>query len=77
MLTSGYELRHAPEARTEDIEDFEKSQSRVLRSEGEGWLSLARRSQASGLVAGAHVMGDRWKSHHRKIVHLSSLCWNL
>ena len=28
-------------------------------SEDDGWLSLARRSQASGLVAGAHVMGGR------------------
>ena len=40
----------------------------------EGWLSLARRSQASGLVAGATsvgwVGGGRWKSQHRKIVPL-------
>ena len=33
--------------------DFEESQSWVLRSEEEGWLSIAR----SGLVLGAHVMG--------------------
>ena len=32
---------------------FWKSKSWVLPSEEEGWLSLAHRSQASGLVAGA------------------------
>ena len=37
------------------------------------WLSLARRSQASNLVAGAtHVgVGGRWKSQNRKNVYLS------
>ena len=40
-----------------------------MRSEEEGWLSLAR----SGLVAGATRVegGGRWKSQHRKIVPLS------
>ena len=38
----------------------------------DGWLSLARRSQASGLVAGAtRVGGGRWKSQNRKNVYLS------
>ena len=48
---------------------LKKSQlSWVLRSEEEGWLSLAR----SGLVAGAtHVGGGRWKSQHANIVHLT------
>ena len=46
----GCEWRHAPEARAEDFGDFEESQlSWVLRSEEDGWLSLAR----SGLVKGA------------------------
>ena len=48
--------------------DLKKSVSWVLRSEEEGWLSLAR----SGIVAGAtRVVGGRWKSQHRKIVPLS------
>ena len=51
------EWRHAPEARG-GFGGFWKSQlSWVPGSEEDGWLSLARRSQASGLVAGAHVMG--------------------
>ncbi len=39
----------------------------------DGWLLLARRNQASGLVACATRVGagGRWKSQHRKIVHLS------
>ena len=64
------EWRHAPEARAEDFgEIWEKSVSWVLRSEEEGWLSLAR----SGLVADATTCwgGGRWKSQHRKIVPLS------
>ena len=50
-------------------EIWEKSVSGVLLSEEEGWLLLARQ----GLVAGAHVVWDRWKSQHRKKVSLS-LC---
>ena len=48
---------------------FEKSQlSWVLRSEEEGWLSLAR----SGLVVDATCVGrGRWKSQNRKNVYLS------
>ena len=54
-LTSGCEWRHAPEARQEDLGDFEKSQlSWVPGSEVE---FLAHRSQASGLVAGATRVG--------------------
>ena len=41
-------------------------------SEEDGWLSLARRSQASGLVVGAtRVEGGRWKSQNRKNVYIS------
>ena len=36
---------------------WKKWVSWVPGSEEDGWLSLARRSQAGGLVAGAHVMG--------------------
>ena len=36
--------------------DLKKSVSWVPGSEEDGWLSLARRSQASGFVAGAHEM---------------------
>ena len=54
----GCEWRHAPEARAEDFGDFEKSQlSRVPGLEEDGWLSQARRSQASGLVVGATHFG--------------------
>ena len=58
--TWGCEWCHAPEACAEDLGDFEKSQLVELSSasEGEGWLSLARR----GLVSGAHVVWGRWKS---------------
>ena len=53
-MTWGCEWRHAPEARSVDFGDFEKSQlSWVLQSEEEGWLSLAH----SGLVAGASRVG--------------------
>ena len=41
-------------------------------SEEDGWLSLARRSQASDLAAGAARDGlGRWKSQNRKNVYLS------
>ena len=43
---------------------WRKSVSWVPSSEEEGWLSLARRSQASGLVS---VVWGRWKSQHRKV----------
>ncbi len=68
-LGSGTDVTHRK--RAEDLGDFASGE--------DGWLSLARRSQASGLVAGATrvVGGGRWKSQHRKIVHLSSLCQNL
>ena len=66
--------RHAPEARG-GFWGFWKSQLSSASGE-DGWLLLAHQSQASGLVAGAtRVGGGRWKSHHRKIVHLSSLYW--
>ena len=54
--TRGCQWRHAPEAYAEGLGEFEKSQlSWVLRSEEEGWLSLAR----SGLVAGATCVRGR------------------
>ena len=38
----------------------------------DGWLSLARRSQASGLCAGCYkCWGGWWKSQNRKNVYLS------
>ena len=52
-FNQGCEWRHAPEACTEDFGRFEKVSSWVLRSEEEGWLSLAR----SGLMAGATRVG--------------------
>ena len=50
--------RHAPEAR-EGFWEFWKSQLAELSSASgeDGWLSLARRSQASGLVAGTTHVG--------------------
>ena len=76
-LTSGCEWRHAPEARAEDFGEFWKSQLFELRhaSGEDGWLSLARRSQAIWLfVAGATRVGrggGRWKSQNRKSAYLS------
>ena len=48
---------------------FEKSQgvSWVFASEEEGWLS----ELAEALQRVTHVVGDRWKSQHRKIVYFS------
>ena len=38
----------------------------------DGWFSLARRSQASGLGQVSHeMMGGRWKSQNRKNMYLS------
>ena len=65
--------RHAPEARI-GFGGFWKSQLVELSSaSGEDvWLSLTRRSQGSGLVAGATREGGcRWKSQNRKNVYLS------
>ena len=53
---------------------FWKSQGVELRlaSGEDGWLSLARRSQASGLCGGCRTRwGVRWKSQNRKNVYLS------
>ena len=58
-------------ARRGSLGFWRKSISWVLRSEEEGWRSLAHRSQASGLVSGAHVVWGRWKSQHRKNVYVS------
>ena len=42
---------------------WRKSENWVLPSEEEGWLSLACRSQDSGLLSGApHVRGTDWKA---------------
>ena len=69
------EWRHSPEARWGFWEIW-KCQLVELSaaSEEDVWLSLARRSQASGLVAGAtsfFLGGGRWKSQNRKNVYLS------
>ena len=61
--------------RAEDLGRFLKVNKVQMRpaSGVDGWLSLARRSHASGLVAGATRIGGggRWKSQDRKIVPLS------
>ena len=67
------EWRHAPEARG-GFWGFWKSQLFELRpaSEEDSWLSLARRSQASGLCGGCRTRwGGRWKIQKRKNVYLS------
>ena len=46
---------------------LQKSQSRVLASEEDGWLS----ELAEALQRVLHVVEGWWKSHHRKIVYLS------
>ena len=70
--TWGCEWPHASEACAEDLGEFEKSQeSWVPGSEYEGWLSLARWSQASGLAVGVARGLGGWKSHYRKNVYLS------
>ena len=72
--TWGWEWRHAPEACVEDFSGFEKSQLAELRTR----LRTGRvdfRSLAEALCrVRMFFLGGRWKSHHRKIVHLSSLC---
>ena len=60
--------------RAEDLGDFEKINELSSASGDNGWLSLARRSQASGLVASTTRVvggGGRWKSQNRKNVYLS------
>ena len=61
--------RYAPEARG----GFWKSQLVELSpaSEEDSWLSLACRSQASGLVTGASQDRGRWKSQNRINMYLS------
>ena len=70
-LTNGGEWRHAPEVRG-GFWEIRKSQLVELSpaSGEDGWLSLARRSQARGLGQVTHEMGDRWKSQNRKNVYL-------
>ena len=58
-----YEWRHAPEA-WPGI--GKKSDSRVLASKEEYWLS----ELAEALQGVLHVVWGRWKSQHRKIVYL-------
>ena len=59
------EWRHAPEARAEDLGDFEKSQlSWELDSEREGSTFGAHGSQTNLHATGAAQMGDRWKRRH-------------
>ena len=49
------EWRHAPEARGEIWEFWRKLVELRPASGEDGWLSLARRSQASGLCGGCHT----------------------
>ena len=71
--TRGCEWRHAPEACAEDFGGFEKSQlSLVLRSEEEGWISLA----SSGLVAGATRVGG-WVGGADGKASIKRLCISL
>ena len=60
---------------TEDLGDFEKvSRVELSPASGEnGWHSLARRGQASGLCGRCHTCwGEgKWKSQNRKNVYLS------
>ena len=49
---------------------WKKSVSGVLTSEEYGWLSELTKD----LQRVSHVVWGRWKSRHRKIVPLSSLC---
>ena len=70
MLTSRCEWHHAPEARAEDLGDFEKVVELSPASEEDGWLSLARRDLVAGATRVRWGWG-RWKSQHRKIVPLS------
>ena len=69
-LTSGYEWRHAPEARG-GFWEILKSQSSVELSHASGedsWLSLAR----GGLGQVSQEMGgSRWKSQNRNNEYLS------
>ena len=66
------EWRHAPEAQGGFGEFWRKLVELSPASGADGWLSLARRSQASGLLVGAEPDGGcRWKSHNRKNVYLS------
>ena len=71
--------RHAPEARG-GFGGFWKSQlSWVLPREKTVGFRLLAKARPVALWRVPHVLGvgGRWKSHHRKIVHLSSLCRNL
>ena len=58
---------------------WEKSVSWVLASERESWVLASEEDGWLSELAEAfrwepHVVGGRWKSRHRKIVPLSSLC---
>ena len=66
--------RYAPEARG-GFGGFWKSQffSWVLPREKTVGFHLPAEARSVALW----LMGGGWKSHHRKIVHLSSLCWKL
>ena len=70
-----YGWRHAPEVHG-GFWGFWKSQLvELIPASGEdGWLSFARRSQASGLCGGCHTCwsGGRWKSQNRKNVYIFS-----
>ena len=67
------EWRHAPEARGGFWEFWKSQLVELSPASGEnGWLSLARRNQASGLCGGCRTRCRvRWKSQNRKNVYLS------
>ena len=68
------EWRHAPEVCGGFGEFWRKIVELRPASGEDGWLSLARRSQARSLCGGCHTCwggGSRWKSQNRKNVYLS------
>ena len=71
--------RHTPEACRGFWGFWKKSVSWVLPQEKTVGFRLLAEARPVALGQVPHVLGvgGRWKSHHRKIVHLSSLCWNL
>ena len=72
-MTLGWEWRHAPEARAEDLVGFwRKSVSCELDSERKRSTFRPHWGQRNLCATGAaRDGGGRWKSHHRKIVYLS------
>ena len=70
----GYRVRvtSCPGSAQRILEDLKKSVELSSASGEDGWLSLARRCQASGFVVGdTQDGGGKWKSQNRKNVYLS------